>query len=87
MDLETVEKVSTFVDEHTLLIITILAWSLIWKGIALWQAARLSMKGWFISILILNTVGILEIVFVSFIASKYKVEVEEVKNDDVSAQE
>jgi len=77
MDVETLGQVSAFVAEHTLLIAVILAWSLIWKGIALWQAARLSMKGWFVALLILNTVGILEIIFVSFIASKYKVEVQE----------
>jgi hypothetical protein len=36
-------------------------WELIWKGIALWKAARESQKYWFIIMLILNTAGILPI--------------------------
>lgn len=39
-------------------------WELIWKGIALWKAARESQKFWFIAILILNTVGILPILYI-----------------------
>ncbi len=38
-------------------------WSLAWKGVALWFAARNHQKKWFVVILILNTVGILEIVY------------------------
>jgi len=41
-------------------------WSLIWKGIALWKAARNNQLGWFICLLFINTVGILEIVYISF---------------------
>jgi hypothetical protein len=39
-------------------------WSLIWKGIALWKAARNSDKAWYIIILIVNTLGILEIIYI-----------------------
>lgn len=49
--------------------IILLIWSLIWKGIALWKAARNSDKAWFIALLILNTVGILEIFYI-FVFSK-----------------
>lgn len=41
----------------------LIIWSLIWKGIALWKSARNSHKIWFIVILIVNTVGILEIIY------------------------
>ncbi|MEA4910855.1 hypothetical protein SDC9_21638 [bioreactor metagenome] len=55
-------------DEKTIgiffLVLLILAiWSLIWKGLALWRSAKNGHKGWFIFILILNTLGILEIVY------------------------
>ncbi len=53
---------------NVLLTILIL-WSLTWKGIALWKAARNSAKAWFIVLLIVNTVGILEILYI-FIFSK-----------------
>ena len=46
-------------------------WTLPWKGIALWKAARLSDKWWFIAILIINTLGILEILYI-FVFSKRK---------------
>jgi methionyl-tRNA synthetase len=46
------------------MIVVFLVWTLIWKGWALWRAARNSHKGWFIVLLILNTVGILEIIYI-----------------------
>ena len=39
-------------------------WEIVWKGIALWRAGRNGHKGWFIAILILNTLGILPIVYI-----------------------
>ncbi len=53
-----------------------LVWTLIWKGLALWKAAQLSHKKWFILILVLNTLGILDIIYLQFVAKKYSVEVE-----------
>lgn len=51
--------------------VLILAWSLVWKGIALWKAARAGSKPWFIVLLIVNTVGILEIIYI-FVINKKK---------------
>ncbi|HAZ16913.1 MAG TPA: hypothetical protein DCY49_03355 [Candidatus Jacksonbacteria bacterium] len=48
----------------------LLIWSSVWKGIALWKSARLGSKGWFIALFILNTVGILEIIYIFAIAKK-----------------
>ncbi len=45
-------------------------WSLFWKGWALWRSARLSQKKWFIAMLILNTVGILEILYLFIFSRK-----------------
>lgn len=50
----------------TTLIIALVVWSLIWKGIGLWFAARNYQKAWYIAILILNTAGILEIIYLLF---------------------
>jgi hypothetical protein len=47
-------------------IIGLLVWSLIWKGFALWYAGRNNQKAWFIVLLILNTAGILEILYLLF---------------------
>lgn len=56
------------------LIIVITLWSIPWKGIALWKAAQLSHKKWFILLLLVNTIGILDIIYIRFIARKYIVE-------------
>jgi hypothetical protein len=45
----------------------LLAWSLAWKAIALWHAARRGHKMWFGAFLVVNTIGILEIVYLFFI--------------------
>ncbi len=57
----------------------IVVWTLIWKGIALWKAAQLSHKKWFIAILVLNTFAILDIIYIFFVAKKYTVETVESK--------
>ncbi|HEY4508806.1 MAG TPA: DUF5652 family protein [Candidatus Paceibacterota bacterium] len=56
------------------LIIIVTLWSLVWKGIALWKTARLSQKKWFIVLFLVNTLGILDIIYIRFIAEKYTVE-------------
>lgn len=38
-------------------------WELLWKGFALWRAAQRRQKGWFIALLVLNTLGILPILY------------------------
>ncbi|OGM23642.1 hypothetical protein A2865_00145 [Candidatus Woesebacteria bacterium RIFCSPHIGHO2_01_FULL_39_17] len=50
----------------TILLIIVLAWLFFWKGYALWRAARNGQKYWFIALLLVSTVGILEIVYLSF---------------------
>jgi hypothetical protein len=44
-------------------------WSLVWKGFALWKSAAKRQKIWFIVLLVVNTVGILEILYI-YIFSK-----------------
>lgn len=48
------------------LFILLLAWSIVWKGIALWKAGRNNQQYWFIALLIINTFGILEIIYLAF---------------------
>lgn len=53
------------------IIILISLWSIPWKGVALWKAARNQDKVWFIVLLLFNTVAVLEILYI-FIFSKKK---------------
>jgi len=52
----------------SLLFIVLLVWGLFWKGFALWYAAKRDEKWWFVAFLIINTAGILEIVYIFFVA-------------------
>jgi methionyl-tRNA synthetase len=52
--------------------ILMLVWAGVWKGIALWKAARRKQIGWFIVLLVVNTVGILEILYIFLFADLFK---------------
>lgn len=41
----------------------LIIWSLAWKGLALWKAAHRNELKWFIALLVVNTAGILEILY------------------------
>ncbi len=58
-------------------------WSLPWKGLALWRAARLEKKWWFLTLLVVNTAGILDIIYYFVISKKDKKEdeIEVIKKD------
>ncbi len=45
------------------LLVPVVVWSLVWKGLALYKAAQNGQKGWFVALLVFNTLGILEIMF------------------------
>lgn len=47
----------------SMILIVAVAWSMVWKGLALWRAGRNNQLGWFIALLLINTMGILEIVY------------------------
>jgi len=49
----------------------IILWILPWKGFALWKSARSNQQWWFIALLIINTMAILEILYI-FVFSKKK---------------
>ena len=61
--------------EYSNLIYILAVWSLVWKGIALWHSARKEQKIWYLAILILNTVGVLEIVYLLFFKNKERKEI------------
>ncbi len=54
------------------LIVLIGLWTLPWKGVALWKAAKKSDKWWFIALLVVNTAGILEILYIYLFSKKEK---------------
>ncbi len=69
------EALNALAGIHPLLIALAVIWTLVWKGLALWKSAGLRQKYWFVAILLINTLGILEIIYLFVVARKYKVEV------------
>jgi hypothetical protein len=51
-------------------VLLIAVWSIYWKGMALWHAARKGEKVWFVVLLVVNTVGILEILYLYVFSKK-----------------
>lgn len=54
-------------------------WSLFWKGLALWKSARNDERYWFIALLVINTAGILEMLYLFLFAKNKFVLVSEPK--------
>jgi methionyl-tRNA synthetase len=54
------------------LIALIVAWEAVWKGIGLWKAGRSNQPVWFIAIFILNTAGLLPIIYLAFFQKKFR---------------
>ncbi len=73
------ENIANFIAQQTgmsasaalAVFLVLMVWSLIWKGLALWAAAERKEKWWFIALLIINTVGVLEIFYLTFVAKKF----------------
>ena len=60
-----------FLIENPWVIWLIILWTLPWTGIALWKASRNNHKKWFIMLLVINSLAILEILYI-FVFSKKK---------------
>ncbi|MEK7447702.1 MAG: DUF5652 family protein [Patescibacteria group bacterium] len=61
-----------FILDNSWVLVLLALWSVPWKGWALWKAVKNDDRAWFIVLLIVNTLAILEIFYI-FIFSKRKV--------------
>jgi hypothetical protein len=53
-----------------ILVILLVLWTLVWKGIALWKAGNNKHLAWYICMFIFNTAGILEIIYIFAFSKK-----------------
>jgi len=53
------------------LVVVASIWAIVWKGLALWKSSKKDHKIWFVVLLIVNTIGILEILYI-YLFSKIK---------------
>lgn len=58
----------TIEPKFAMFILAAALWSLPWKGVALWKAAHKKDNFWFVVLLILNTIGILEILYIFWLS-------------------
>lgn len=47
----------------TIVLIVGAVWELIWKGFALWRASHNDQRTWFLALLLINSIGILPILY------------------------
>jgi hypothetical protein len=50
----------------------LLIWDLFWRGKALWKASKNNQLYWFIALLIVNSIGILPLIYLAFFQKKSK---------------
>lgn len=66
-------------ESPSILVAVVFAWSIFWKGTALWRASKESQRNWFIALLLINTVGILDLAYLFYFSNK-KLTVSELKS-------
>lgn len=44
----------------------LMVWDAVWKGIGMWRASKNDQLAWFIAMLVINSVGILPIIYILF---------------------
>ena len=72
-ELELIQFAHIFNNPWVAVLIAILAiWTLTWKGLALWKAVKNNQTAWYVILLLVNTVGVLEIVYIFFFSKKEK---------------
>ena len=67
---QTMNQFDVWLKAHPLLAGILLAWVLVWKGLALWRAAERKHVYWFIAILVINVGGVLEILYYFIFSEK-----------------
>ncbi len=61
---------ANLITQNRYIFFALLVWTAIWKGLALWKAARSGSKPWYVALLLINTIGLLEIVYIFFFSKK-----------------
>ena len=62
------QTIGQFIQDNFWIIAIVYVWSLVWKAIALWKSARQGQGVWFGVFLVVNTLGLLEILYIFYFA-------------------
>ena len=63
-----------------IILIILIIWDFFWKGYSAWTAAKAGHKWWFVFLLILNTMGILQIYYLFYVAKKTPQDIKRILN-------
>lgn len=66
------EQLDQWVFAHKEIIVLLALWALPWKGVALWKAAHRQEKWWFVALLVVNTLALLEIFYIFYWTKRKK---------------
>jgi len=58
-----IEWINTHVITTIIILFIVAIWDLIWKLTAMWKASKRGSKGWFVILMIFNTLGVLPILY------------------------
>ena len=64
MNLNQINQISPF------LLFAMSLWTIAWMGLGLYRAASLKQKNWFLAILLIHIMGIIEIAYLFYFAKK-----------------
>jgi hypothetical protein len=59
-----IEQLFPIGQDYKVWFFVLVVWTLAWKGVALYKAARREDKKWFVALLVINTLGIVEILYI-----------------------
>jgi methionyl-tRNA synthetase len=66
--INTMSNLNQWFDTLLPILPLLLLWSILWKGLALWHSGRREHVRWFVILLVVNTLGILEIIYLFSVA-------------------
>jgi hypothetical protein len=64
-----INQLQLLLQDQTIMFVLVL-WEIWWKGKALWKAARTSETKWYIAILVVNSIGILPLLYLYVFSKK-----------------
>lgn len=63
---------NTLIPGFSFILMILTFWDIFWRGKALWKAAKNNQLYWFIALLIINSLGILPIIYILFFQKNKK---------------
>ncbi|KKP24020.1 MAG: hypothetical protein UR25_C0003G0117 [Candidatus Nomurabacteria bacterium GW2011_GWE1_32_28] len=82
--MEQIKQLDQFLIDYPFVVFLIAIWTLFWKGYSLWTAIKNDQKKWFVALLVFNTIGILDIFYIFYIAKKTWADLKEVLTGSIS---